>query len=29
MENDVKMVPAQCSQCGGVVKVNRTEEKAE
>ena len=29
MENDIKMVPAQCSQCGGVVNVNRDEEKAE
>ena len=29
MENDIKMVPAQCSQCGGVVNVNRNEEKAE
>lgn len=28
-DNDVKMVPAQCSQCGGVVQVNRAEEKAE
>ena len=28
MENEVKMVPAQCSQCGGVVEVNRAEEKA-
>ena len=29
MENDIKMVPAQCSKCGGVVNVNRNEEKAE
>ena len=28
MENNVKMVPAQCSQCGGVVEVNKDEEKA-
>lgn len=27
--NDTKLVPAQCSQCGGVVNVNRNEEKAE
>ena len=28
MDNDIKMVPAQCSQCGGVVEVNKDEERA-
>ncbi|MCR4763262.1 MAG: hypothetical protein K5696_07010 [Lachnospiraceae bacterium] len=28
MENKVKMVPAKCTQCGGVVEVNKTEQTA-
>ncbi len=28
MENSVKMVPAQCTQCGGVLDVNKNEQTA-
>ena len=28
MDNNIKMVPAICSQCGGTVEVNRSDETA-